>query len=114
MKIGDKILSLRKKQGITQEELAEVVGVSRQTISKWELDETSPDLKQAKKLSEIFKVSIDELASNNVENILVNKVSNTEKLAGIIIKVIKVIGILIVSLVIIDIIALIIFTLFIR
>ena len=114
MKIGDKILSLRKKEGITQEELAEMVGVSRQTISKWELDETSPDLKQAKKLSEIFKVSIDELESNNIENILVNKVSNTEKLAGIIIKIIKAIGILIVSLFIIDIIALIIFTLFIR
>lgn len=111
MKIGDKILSLRKKEGITQEELAEMVGVSRQTISKWELDETSPDLKQAKKLSEIFKVSLDELVSNNIENLLVNKVSNTEKLAGMIIKIIKFIGVLIVVGFVIDIIAFIVFTL---
>ena len=111
MKIGDKILSLRKKEGITQEELAEMVGVSRQTISKWELDETSPDLKQAKKLSEIFKVSLDELVSNNIENLLVNKVSNTEKLAGMTIKIIKFIGVLIVVGFVIDIIAFIVFTL---
>ena len=51
MNIGNKILELRKKNNITQEELAERVGVSRQTISKWELGETSPDLRQSKELS---------------------------------------------------------------
>ena len=65
MEIGKKIMELRKKNGFSQEELAELVGVARQTISKWELGETSPDLKQAKELSKIFKVSLDDLTDND-------------------------------------------------
>ena len=82
-------MNLRKKSGLSQEELAEKVGVARQTISKWELGETSPDLKQAKELSKIFKVSLDELADNDIKEILVEKTTNTEKLAGLILKLIK-------------------------
>ncbi len=89
MEIGKKLMYLRKKNSLSQEELAEKVGVARQTISKWELGETSPDLKQAKELSKIFNVSLDELTDNNIKNILVEKTSNTEKLAGIILKLIK-------------------------
>ena len=89
MEIGKNIVSLRKKSGLSQEELAEKVGVARQTISKWELGETSPDLKQAKELSKIFKVSLDELADNDIKEILVEKTTNTEKLAGLILKLIK-------------------------
>ncbi len=89
MEFGKKIMDLRKKSGLSQEELAEKVGVTRQTISKWELDETSPDLKQAKKLSKIFNVSLDELANNDIKNLLMEKTSNTEKLAGLILKLIK-------------------------
>ena len=89
MEIGNKIMELRKKSGLSQEELAEKVGVARQTISKWELGETSPDLKQSKELSKIFKVSLDELTDNDIKDILVEKTSNTEKLAGLILKLIK-------------------------
>lgn len=89
MEIGKKIMEFRKKKGLSQEELAEKVGVARQTISKWELGETSPDLKQAKELSMIFKVSLDELVDNDLKDILVEKTSNTEKLAGLILKLIK-------------------------
>lgn len=89
MEIGKKIMDLRKKNGLSQEELAEKVGVARQTISKWELGETSPDLKQSKELSKIFNVSLDELVDNDIKNILVEKTSNTEKLAGIILKLLK-------------------------
>ena len=89
MEIGKKIMDLRKKNGLSQEELAEKVGVARQTISKWELGETSPDLKQSKELSKIFNVSLDELVDNDIKDILVEKTSNTEKLAGIILKLIK-------------------------
>ena len=89
MEIGNKIMELRKKNGLSQEELAEKVGVARQTISKWELGETSPDLKQAKELSKIFKVSLDELTDNDIKDILVEKTSNTEKLAGLILKLIR-------------------------
>lgn len=96
MEIGNKILELRKKNNLSQEKLAEQVGVARQTISKWELGETSPDLKQSKKLSEIFNISLDELVNdlkkeNNNEN--VNN-TNTQKLAGVVLKILKVIGIL--------------------
>ncbi|MBR3523174.1 MAG: helix-turn-helix transcriptional regulator [Bacilli bacterium] len=89
MEIGKKIMDLRKKNGLSQEELAEKVGVARQTISKWELGETSPDLKQAKELSKIFNASLDELVNNDIKDILVEKTSNTEKLAGLILKLIK-------------------------
>lgn len=95
MNLGEKIFSLRKKNNLSQEELAEKVGVTRQTISKWELEETTPDINQAKKLSELFNISLDELTNNDISNILVEKVSNTEKLAGIIIKILKVLGIFI-------------------
>lgn len=63
--IENKIQDLRKKHNLSQEELAEKIGVARQTISKWELGETSPDLKQAKKIADIFNVNLDELTSND-------------------------------------------------
>lgn len=96
MEIGKKIMDLRKKNGLSQEELAEKVGVARQTISKWELGETSPDLKQSKELSKIFNVSLDELVNNDIKNVLVEKTSNTEKLAGIILKLLKIMIIIII------------------
>ena len=97
MNLGNKITSLRKKNNLSQEELGELVGVTRQTISKWELEETTPDIRQAKELSKIFKVSLDELVDNDINNILVEKVSNTEKLAGLTIKILKVIGIFLIT-----------------
>ena len=98
MEIGKKIMNLRKKNGLSQEELASKIGVARQTISKWELGETSPDLKQSKELSKIFKVSLDELTDNDIKDILVEKTSNTEKLAGLILKLIKIMAIFIIVL----------------
>lgn len=96
MEIGNKISELRKKKGLSQEELAEKVGVARQTISKWELGETSPDIKQSKELSKIFNISLDELTNNDIKDILVEKTSNTEKLAGLILKLIKIMVIFII------------------
>lgn len=93
MEIGNKILELRKQNNLSQEVLAEKVGVARQTISKWELGETSPDLKQSKKLSEVFNVSLDELVGNEIKEILVEKISNTEKKSETILKIVKAIGI---------------------
>lgn len=90
MEIGNKILELRKKHNLSQEELAEKMNVARQTISKWELGETSPDIKQAKALSKIFNVSLDELVDNDIKDLVIEKVSNTEKLAGLILKIIKI------------------------
>lgn len=109
MKLGEKILELRKKASMSQEELAEKLGVARQTISKWELGETSPDINQAKEISTLFKVSLDELLENDIKETLVEKVSNTEKLAGIIIKILRILGISLIVMLVVDIIAFIIF-----
>jgi len=69
MDLGKKIINLRKKEKITQEKLADIIGVTRQTISNWELNVTKPDLKQIKELSKVFHISIDELISDtDVEN----------------------------------------------
>ncbi len=96
MKLGKNILKLRKKKGFSQEELGEKIGVTRQTISNWELGETSPNPEQLVLLSKELSVSVDELLDNNVQNILVEKVSNTEQLASLILKIIKVFVIIIV------------------
>lgn len=61
MEIGNKLNQLRKLSGMTQEQLAEKINVSRQTISKWESDSTSPDLESIVKISRIFHVSLDDL-----------------------------------------------------
>lgn len=108
--LGEKIVNLRKKAGISQEQLGEKVGVTRQTISNWELNETSPNPEQLKLLSKVFNISIDELLDNDVKNIVVEKVSNTERLAGIIINILKIVGIAFIVFLIIDIVVLIFFT----
>ena len=61
--IGENIQYLRKKRGLTQEALAEQVGVSRQTVAKWEAGESAPDLDAAGKLSQVFDVSLDDLVA---------------------------------------------------
>ena len=96
MNLGNKIAELRKKNNLSQEELAEKVGVARQTISKWEIGDTTPDINQVKIISKIFNISIDELVDNDINNVIVEKVSNTEKLAGITIKILKVFGIMLI------------------
>ena len=81
MKLGDNIFKLRKDCKLSQEQLAEKVDVTRQTISNWELGETSPNPEQLKLLSKALNVSIDELLNNDIKQVLVEKVNNTEKLA---------------------------------
>lgn len=67
MDINEKILVLRKKEGFSQESLAEKLNVTRQTISNWELGQTSPDILQARLISKIFKISLDDLTDNQLE-----------------------------------------------
>ncbi len=57
MNIADRIQSLRKSKGISQEQLADVVGVSRQAVSKWESEQTIPDLEKIVLMSEYFDVT---------------------------------------------------------
>ena len=79
MDLGSKILELRKKQQLSQEKLGEKVGVTRQTISNWELNETFPDTKQLIAVSQALLISIDELVGNNTQNLLEQKVEKVEE-----------------------------------
>ena len=65
MKSSEKLIALRKSKGMSQEELGEKLGVTRQTISKWELEQTIPDMNSLNKISELFDVSVDYLANDN-------------------------------------------------
>jgi len=66
MQLNKKIYNLRKGKGFLQEYLAEQINVSRQTISNWELGETSPNPEQLLLLSKTFEVSVDELLGNEI------------------------------------------------
>lgn len=61
MNLGNHLFHARKKAGLSQENVAEKLGVSRQTISKWESNETLPDIRQAKQLALFYHISLDEL-----------------------------------------------------
>jgi transcriptional regulator with XRE-family HTH domain len=61
MTIADRIQNLRKSKGMSQEELADAAGVSRQAVSKWESEQSTPDLDKVIILSEIFDVTTDYL-----------------------------------------------------
>ena len=61
MGLGDHLFCARKNKGLSQEMVAEKLGVSRQTISKWETDETLPDIRQSKNLAVLYGLSLDEL-----------------------------------------------------
>ena len=80
-----------------------------QTISNCELGETAKNPEQLKRLSKALGASIDELLENETKEMLIEKVSNTERLAGMVIKILKFLGILFLILFVIDIIAFILF-----
>lgn len=76
MELNKNIFNLRKQKGFSQETLAEKINVSRQTISNWELGETSPNPEQLLLLSKTLEISIDELLGNELK---FNKDANTNK-----------------------------------
>ena len=66
MEFGNKLYELRKEKGLSQEELANHLEVTRQTVSKWELGDSTPDLDKLVLLSELFEISLDELVLDKV------------------------------------------------
>ena len=61
MSLGSSLYHARKKSGLSQESVAERLGVSRQTISKWETGETLPDIRQSKAMAVLYHMTLDEL-----------------------------------------------------
>ena len=97
MKFNEKLVMLRKQHNLSQEHVAEKLGVARQTISKWELGETTPEMDKLIIMSELYNITLDELMKEENEGKVVNDPNNTnsQKLAGMTIKILKGIGIFI-------------------
>lgn len=65
MKFNEKLIELRRKEGLSQEELGYKLNVTRQTVSKWELGQTTPEMDKLIELGKIFNVSVDNLINNS-------------------------------------------------
>jgi len=78
MILADKIMNLRKKCGWSQEELAEQLGISRQSVSKWESGMSIPDLEKIVKMSALFGVSTDYLLKDEIEETLPSETYDTD------------------------------------
>ncbi len=79
MNVADRIQNLRKIKGISQEQLAEAIGVSRQAVSKWESEQSTPDLEKIVLMSDFFDVTTDYLLkgiepTNEIEHMTVGDV----------------------------------------
>ena len=72
MKLNEKLLKLRKERGLSQQQLADQLNVSRQSISKWELNESIPDIQNIVAMSQLFDVTTDYLLKDEMEKNQVN------------------------------------------
>ena len=84
MKLGNSLYTARKKSGLSQEDVANKLGVSRQTISKWETNETLPDICQSKRMAQLYHLSLDELIDfdmdiKEIEQMIENTTEETQK-----------------------------------
>lgn len=80
MTFNEKLIKLRKASGLSQEELGNKLNVARQTVSKWELGETTPEMDKLEELSNLFEVSIDELVKDSSIPNIITKEMNQEKI----------------------------------
>ena len=69
MKFGDKLIQLRKKNGLSQEELAAKLNVSRQSVSKWESNNTYPETDKIVQICNIFDCTMDDLINDEITDI---------------------------------------------
>lgn len=79
MKLEEKLISLRKKQGLTQQELAGKLEVSRQAVSKWEVGLAVPNTENLKILSDLYNVPVDYLLNDEQEKPDTDEVPTEEK-----------------------------------
>ena len=124
MTLGEKISKLRKEYNYTQEQLADILGVSRQSISKWESDIAYPETEKLIELGKIFECSMDYLLKDEVaektgasvsESYFTEKVTEiskkvlTDKNKGKAKKILKIIGIILAVFLVVDIISMILY-----
>ena len=79
MNLGERLLNLRKKEHLSQEEVAFKLNVSRQTISKWETDQSTPDFDKIAPLCELYNITADELLTGKKEEIKEEKLSSNKE-----------------------------------
>lgn len=76
LKFNEKLIKLRKAAGLSQEELGNKLNVARQTVSKWELGETTPEMDKLEELSDLFEISIDELVKDrSIPNSIIKEIN---------------------------------------
>lgn len=96
MEFNNKLYELRKQKGLSQEELANRLNVSRQTVSKWEIGDSTPDMEKLMAISDLFEISLDELVLGK-EKVWTSenkkKAKKGLKIAGIIVGVLAIIDI---------------------
>jgi transcriptional regulator with XRE-family HTH domain len=84
VKIGDRISELRKNKGWSQTELAKQIEASREAIGKYERNEAQPSVETAKKIADIFNVTLDYLVDNSslpsLDKTIVNRIKNIQQL----------------------------------
>ncbi len=121
MDFNNRLYQLRKQKGLSQEELANRLNVSRQTVSKWEVGDSTPDMEKLIAMSDLFDVSLDRLvmgkedeekppisAKSEFATVLNEKVltSNNKKKAK---RILKIVGIIAAAILLIDVISMIIY-----
>ena len=79
MTMGEKLAKLRREHNLTQEQFAELLLVSRQSVSKWELNTTYPDTEKLIRISKLFDCSLDYLLKDEIEQIDINVVEANEE-----------------------------------
>ena len=78
MSLGERLIELRKNMHLSQEEVAEKLGVTRQTVSKWETDQSTPDFDKIKPICELYSISTDELISGKKDEINVDNTVSSD------------------------------------
>lgn len=78
MEFHNKLYNLRKQKGLSQEELANRLNVSRQTVSKWEVGDSTPDMEKLIAISDLFEISLDELVMDKVSDQMGETLSKSE------------------------------------
>ena len=78
MSLGERLYELRKKKGLSQEEVAERLNVTRQSVSKWETDESKPDFDKIVPICELFEINSEELLTGKKEEITENGAATKE------------------------------------